>query len=381
MRVTDAPGVPFSTFTRDRVRTAQPRLVSALARVATSPPLVTYSSGGAATTISGPVESLVTSSQILRTGAQAFTNLASQDLNGNFFITGQQVAVEFPVWAFSFITDAPRVDLVYLGSAAPSYRLLVDGEAVTQNAATASGGSGNQHRLLITFPSRKFRQVTVECASLFLSTVTVGPTDTIFAAPRKPFTFGFMGDSITANGGVDGIAPTAAKILGSEWLVNGSGGTGYLNSQGGAGGKQVFIDRLPGLLAADPDYLVTMGGINDGSGAPLAAAVGAYLDLALESLPPQNVIVLGPWDPPSQNHATSQAKRDTIFTEASARGCLTIDNVAESWTTGTGSVSAPAGDGNADNYGNADRTHQVSPDGYTYLGMRVGIALADLLAV
>ena len=379
-----------------------PRLSAALPSVSTAPPTITYSAGGAASAIAGATEHFLRSpvglgaGVTIATASPTSTFDASGVVNGSVLLTGvasfshnadgyvqsTPIGPELPVWSMSVITDDPVIEVVYLGSLNPAYRLLVDDQAVTQNGTTASGGSGFAQRMKIAFPSRKFRRITLESSSMFIRSVTTGPLATLYAASRKPYTFGFLGDSYMANGGVDGIAPTAARLLGVEWAVNGSGGTGYNNGQGGTDGKQIFAGaaRMPALLASSPlDALVIAGGINDGTTA-LAADVTSLLATAKRTLPPDRIFVLGPWDPPSQTHTTSQAKRDTIRTATLAAGCQFIDNVAGAWIVGTGTTAAPAGAGNADLYIASDGTHPIAPDGYIYHGVRLAAALAERLA-
>jgi hypothetical protein len=379
VRASDTPsGALSATYARLTTKVT-PLLRRALPDLIATSPGIAYSAANAASGITNPLARTLLGGSITVGGAQTFISKGTDAASADYVAGSSVYGNELPVWFFSFLTDAPSIEIVYQGSASPSYRLLVGGYALSQNAVVAGGsGSGAQHRLTITFGSRKWREVTVESESLFASSVVASAIDTIMPAPR-PRKIAFMGDSYSQNGGVNGIAPTASRIAGCEWVLNGSGGTGY-NQDTGAGGKAVFLVRLPGLLAAAPDYLVTCGGINDGTGT-LAADVAAYLALAKGTLASDRIFVVGPWDPPSQNHTTSATKRDIIRTATLATGCRFIDNIAAGWQTGTGNVAAPTGDGNSDIYipGSGETTHPVNPDGYTYLGARLGLAVAALI--
>ncbi len=371
-----------------------PRIQDALPPPHPNPPTITYFGANTGTGISGSRAYLLagasyvgyagntyyaTSPSMLFGGTQAFLSKGT-DFTGNQYIGGtNQTGNEIPFWYFSFYTDAPSFELTYQGSVSPSYRLLVDGMTTTLNSAVAGfGGSGVQNRMVVTFATRKFRSITVESSSLFVSQLVVRAIDTVI--PRNPQRImAFMGDSYLLNGGSDvGIGPVAARICGCDWLVNGSGGTGYNNSQSGTGGKQVFIDRLPQLLASIPPssgYLVTAGGINDGTGT-LAADVAAYLALAKQTLAPGRIFVTGAWNPPSSPGATKSA---IIKTATLAAGVQYVDNIAGAWQSGTGNTSSLQGDGNSDLYVGSDNTHPFAPDGYAYVGTRLGIALASLI--
>ena len=379
-KVNDLPRAGSGTYAPAYKR-GLPDLRAALPELIATAPTITYSGQNTATSISTPAVHLITGSSFLRGGAQAFAGNGGTDQASNPYVWGSaQTGNELPTWFAAFLTDAPSFEIVYQGSANPAYRLLIDGYAVSQNAVTAGGAAtGAQHRALIAFGSRKWRSIQIESEAMAISAVVVGAADTITPRPARPI-LAVLGDSYIQNGGVNGFAQTAARILGCDWLANGSGGTGYNQSQSGANGKQVYLDRLAGVLAKAPAYLLTCGGINDGT-STLQADVTAYLALAKASLTSPRIFVTGPWSPPSQSGGTITTKRDLIQAAATAAGVQFIDNVAAGWQTGTGSVASPAGDGNSDIYipGSGETTHPVNPTGYTYLGMRAGLAVAALI--
>ena len=366
-------------FTRKSAK-AIPRLNSALPQLAPNPPTISYNAANAGTTLTNAKEWPLTGGAVLLSGAQAFASQGT-DAAGNGYMAGSnQTGNEYPNWFFAFNTDAPTFELTYQGNLSPNYRMLVDGYAVTLDTVMAAGATdGQNHRMLVQFPDRRLREIVIDSDTFFCAGVVTTAIDTVFATNSRR-KMGFMGDSYLQNGGINGIAPVAAKINGCDFVLNGSGGTGYLNDQGGSGGHQTFIARLPGLLAAGLDYLVTCGGINDGP--DLYTPVANYLALAKKTLTPDRIFVTGPWDPPSQTHSTNAAKRDVIKAATLAAGCVFIDNIAGAWQTGTGNVASPAGDGNADVYipGAGETTHP-NPAGYQYLGARLGLAIAPYIGL
>jgi lysophospholipase L1-like esterase len=356
---------------------AVPRLGVALPSLAANPPTISYSASNTTTTISNSRVTPISTAAYMC--AQALIATGTDQAGNSYYRANAQTGNELPTWFAAFQTDAPTFEIVYQGSLNPTYRLVVDGYAVTLATVQASGAtSGQQHRMLVTFPDRRFRDIRLESELFFPSSIVTTAIDTVTPRKRKR-RIGFMGDSYLQNGGVNGIAPVAAALTDCDYVINSSGGTGYVNAQGGVGGKQKYLDRLPNLLAADLDYLVTCGGINDTTGT-LGAEVAAYLTLAKQTLPADRIIMIGPWTPPSQSGSANTSKRDLISAAVTAAGCTFIDNVTTPWQTGTGTASATTGDGNSDLYMGVDTTHPTA-DGYTYLGARLGVELAALIGV
>lgn len=370
----------------------------ALPAVMTTPPTVTPTSAltGAWNTgssgITTPTEHVVQGGPVTITGAQAYDYSRADTAASTGYVAGVTLGNEIPAIYLAFRTDAPALDFVYLGSASPTYRLLVDGQAVTELPQVATGSSGKPHRLRVRFADRRMRSIVLEAGSMFVKSVTIGVIDTIAPAPRAPISVAFMGDSYTASATLSGIARTCSNVLGVAPIANGEGGTGYNNNQGGSGGKQTFGVRLPGLLAAKPDALVVLGGINDSTGT-LQADCEALIAAARATIAGLPVVIVGSQSPPTAA-SSAAAKSALLKAAAQAQGAHFVDMVTGNvyapdgtqivqgapWVTGTGTHTAPAGDGNADLWIATDATHPyvgttLAEDGWTYHGMRLAAAL------
>ncbi|MFL5955116.1 MAG: SGNH/GDSL hydrolase family protein [Gaiellaceae bacterium] len=114
------------------------------------------------------------------------------------------------------------------------------------------------------------------------------------SAPRALF----LGDSYTL--GVGGAAPPgyayrAGWAKGWDVRVDAVSGTGFLNRAGHA----TFAQRLPAVLAQDPEVVVVAGGINDyGNFANAQVAEAARRLFRRLSGSGTQTIVLSPWMPP-----------------------------------------------------------------------------------
>lgn len=161
----------------------------------------------------------------------------------------------------------------------------------------------------VNFGTRRMRRITIEHGGGFaIKSITTSPIDTVSAVALAPITFAVEGDSNIGSGGIDGIAPTCARMLGTAIVVNGSAGTGWLNDQAGGAGKQVYAGsvRLPAILANNPTILVWFGGVNDGT-TGLQAAVESWIDAVHAGSPKTIPVICGPEAPPSTTVGTKSA--------------------------------------------------------------------------
>jgi len=287
--------------------------------------------------------------------------------------------------------DAPVVDFYYLGSSNPAYRLVVDGEAVTAAFQTANGSSGVFHMMRVAFADKRPRHIMIESLSMGISSISVGPTDTLSPSGVNRPRIALIGDSYCVNGNTE-IGNTVGRMLGVSMWIDGSGGTGYNNNQAGTNGKATFGARLVAVMAnADPDALVVYGGVNDGTGT-LQADCLALINAARAIRSDLPIVIVGSQNPPSA--AGSAATKSALLKAAAATGrAAYVDPVTghiygasgtllqrgTAWITGTGNTGATAGNGNADIYISADTTHPSTTvgvlNGFTYHGMRLGQAL------
>lgn len=95
-------------------------------------------------------------------------------------------------------------------------------------------------------------------------------------------------------------------------------------------------------------------------------------DAILAALPDSELVIIGPFFPRGGTGMSADMvlMDDGLKERADARGLRYISPIAEEGITGTGKVSAPVGDGNADIYISSDGTHPT-PAGHKYLAWRI----------
>lgn len=335
------------------------------------PPVIGVGSHNGGTSVSSPVHHVIrTSPTKVRCDGTPRLSYDGSNYLSNW------VYNELAPWSMRYITDTDYHEVVYQASSAPAFRLWVDGRRVTEKITSLTSGGGGLYRLGIRFRDRRLRRIRLQCVSLFPSTITVSATDSLFADERPPVIAAFIGDSYTQQYVPDNWAGTVARLLGWEPMLNGSGGTGYLATNGS---HLAFASRLPNIIAAAPDVIVFAGGIND-SAAGLQAAATACFSSVRAALPKTRIYAIGPWAPSTGSAVSQAAKGAAISAACAATGARYIDNLTDPWITGSGKVTALAGDGNADLYVSSDGVH-VNADGSYYIGTRVANAIhADLLA-
>ena len=189
-------------------------------------------------------------------------------------------------------------------------------------------------------------------------------------APR----IAFLGDSLTVGVGAPperGYAWQTAQSLG--WpiaVVDGVSGSGFL----AAGGGRPMPDRVPAVVAAEPDVVVVAGGSNDVFGGYDADAVGdAAAELLTElraGLPDATVVVLGPFPTSLGAVDSPDPIRDAVREATQAAGAQWVD---------AGSVVASVVSTDADwgRYVSADGLHP-NEQGYRAIADALAAELAPL---
>jgi lysophospholipase L1-like esterase len=255
----------------------------------------------------------------------------------------------------------------------------------TSDSYLGDGTSGLYIKDFKTGPlSRVERKITVESQNFYFGGVNVGPLDSVWAPP-DPSDLRTMvfGDSYVEGAGglfnaLTGYANTLSKLMGwrDNW-VSGVGGTGYLNN---AATKLTFRQRVAtDVIAYAPDVLIIAGGINDAAYSDAAIQAEAALLFAQISaaLPNTLVFVNGPWDPIFATRASIGTAIQAAI--GSLRNFYYVNNLGEAWQTGTGRVTAPVGDGNADIYTGSDGIHPTQA-GHEYLANREATAISTRIA-
>jgi lysophospholipase L1-like esterase len=131
--------------------------------------------------------------------------------------------------------------------------VLINGQYLAASAVTVPAG-GALYNLIVTLSSGGFYRVRIELdgQTRFFG-VNVGPTDAVYAAPRRPIRAAWVGDSfseptISDSGGShhgQGMVPMFGWATGWDVYPAGRGGTGFMNP----GTYVKYADRLPEILA------------------------------------------------------------------------------------------------------------------------------------
>lgn len=184
----------------------------------------------------------------------------------------------------------------------------------------------------------------------------------------------FLGDSFTGGTGANSPSTAYCFKTGSRlgWTVTANQQTGYTDP------TLPFSGAAAAILAAPPNVLVIEGGFHDvGSLAALPAAAAAFL-ASVASIP--TVIVLSPiYGSGGGSYGKSYVAAVTPILKAAAiaagRQFIDLTNL---WVTGTGTSTAPTGNGNADVYinGSVDglKLHPTQA-GHDYLGTRLAFVI------
>lgn len=394
-RITLGAGVTGSTSKGVRRELAARRSI----RLLTTPPTVTLSAADAATAIPGSTiraPKVLSGQAVDIAGDPAFSYFGTPSLsyltatNAAYTatpnLTGTTSNAKYaPSICFQFYGDKFEIVFKALSSAWP-YRLRIDGDWVTEEAAYPSGLTvGSVYRILVTFATTGNRQVQLDYAGNAFAGVacvpahTVARTDSLADVPTVVF-----GDSITAGANpgsaagatrLDTWVTYAAHLLGWRDVRNVAiAGTGFVT----AGTEAAMTARLADLAVPGARF-VSYFGLNDV--AQVAGTLPGGIDTvfaAVAAQAPSEFIVLGCHPVNGNAYASSsyQSVNALLASKAAQYGARFIDTLGSiKWVSGTGNYSAPNGGGNADLFVHSDNTHPTRA-GHQYLGRRYADAIA-----
>lgn len=296
-----------------------------------------------------------------------------------------------------FMTDAPVMYIANTGNG-QSIVVYVDGTIVSLVAYVTAYPISSNRYLLIDFSGsggRKPRRIRLEMIGSatfgsggFGTTgigVAVSPKDSIWPPDTSDnIRAVFVGDSY---GGVYDFFPgrtfagQVSKLLGwNDCWSDYYGGSGY---QSNLGGGLNFLNRISGVTNNNPDVVVYVGGLNDSSIGEQAQALKCYQTVRT-ALPNTPIFVVGV-PTPSNAQVTPQIATENALAAAVTQFAdpLTFFIPVSTdpngrWFTGSGTVSAPSGNGNNDVYISVDGTHPT-PNGITYYSAKIANAIRNLL--
>lgn len=300
-----------------------------------------------------------------------YTRPTGADNHQSLYFTTQVTGAWFGVMVVH-LTGSPDTDIaVYVDGAPvgarphvisePGYRIIL-----------VKGLTNAPHEVIVRVgPLAYFVQL------IFATGASLAP------AARPAFTLAVLGDSYGDLGVtpyLGGLPAALHQRTGWEIWQCGQGSTGYTNpGTTSHPTKSVYGSpaRIAAVTAGNPDMILVLGSVNDGSASPAQVKdAAAALYAAHESTP---MVVLGveplydPNDPTLQNwNAINTAIREAA--EAAPNVVGFIDWRAEDWLTGTGCVSDVKDDGNQDIFiGDLAGTDTIHPnyEGADYLAARI----------
>lgn len=190
----------------------------------------------------------------------------------------------------------------------------------------------------------------------FLNAVKTNHGTTLQKPPRR-LTMAVVSDSyyeaFPAFNVVDSTPVQLRTATGFKILNMAEGGTGFVNpGSGGLFSPFGSASRLDALEAADWDFLLTNGSVNDQyyTAAAMGAAMSTYFDNVAERKPGKPIYVVGLERLNNAPLVTWQGHLDAQLAavEGAPNVVGYIDPFTESWLTGTGDDITPTGDGNQD---------------------------------
>jgi len=344
------------------------------AEMAAAAPTLTVSAANAAVG-AGLTQTITRSSPLIR----YFGARQVSDVNWGYYrnesVTSTLDRGDF--FFYDLMTDSPLFELRQVFDGRLYYRAWVDGVPL-QSYVTQVAASAGTYQLKFDFSSvRKARRITI-MQNGGLEQLNFGPLDTVWAV-NAPFNKRacVLGDSWGMGGGssgaVTGYWHQLAMSLGIDNMYNASqAGTGYKHP-GSGGGRQKFADRLAAdVVPFAPDDLFVVGSINDLAYTPAEAAAeaSALYASAKVMLPNTRLIVVGIQYVSGAASGTSDAIEAAVSAAAASASNVAAYISTKGWVTGTGTVGATTGSGNADLYRSVDGNHMTEA-GYKYWGARI----------
>jgi lysophospholipase L1-like esterase len=268
-------------------------------------------------------------------------------------------------FAAEWLFDGTVCEVILRQFTGTQFRIMVDGEYVTQYPVSLGGTSNSYGQVKMTFASRAVRRIRFElvCTGNAWFGIAHQINDTIIATAAPSRRLVWCGDSYSGGSSSSAIGSCgtyAAHALGFRDVVN--------SSVGGSGWSGLAARRLTDIINQAPTDLVIALGHNDTAGAALTTAVTDNLTAIRAALPNlRSLFVVGPIWAGGETAAAYTVRNDQI--EAGCAGGLAtfIDTIDVPIFTGTGRVGATTGTGNSDLYIAADGVHPTDA-GSVWLG-------------
>jgi hypothetical protein len=268
-------------------------------------------------------------------------------------------------------------------------------QRVTASAEATGASALNGGAQVWRVTATALRMVRVFFHNCDFAGVRHTPTTIMQPSARTELKIALLGDSWMANAlgnyGIHSLFYTAALFLGTEPLLCGQAGTGYITPTTDPN-LGIYGDprRTAPIVTAQPDLIITEGSLNDDVNSPVnattiqAAATALYNTFAA-SLPKTKLIVFGPQSIGSPVGGNGDTNADRLTNRDAVKAAAQIapnvlafvDPITEKWVNGTGNSAAPTGIGTSDKLMNS--TYHLAQYGHDTLARRVTDRIATIL--
>jgi lysophospholipase L1-like esterase len=284
-------------------------------------------------------------------------------------------------WRASVMADC-RYIAFKVGATTSGYRFLVDGKYVSTAGFVLGTTSGSTAQyILLDFGSRAIRNITLEGqGTCGIGGAYVEATGKLWPAASNDWVYATMlgdsyvyGSAATALG--DGVSPTLGDWLGMQMHASGSGGTGWATTGSAYRFDQRIANGDIAIGGVTPDVIFFMASVNDRTLSTATVTTNALAGLrsARAQYPNTPIVVFGCAGASYVTTVTAnEAAVQSAVTQFGDPLCAFVPFSTDTngaWVTGTGTVAAPANNGNSDWVTSSDGTHPTD-EGCGYIGRR-----------
>ena len=283
-----------------------------------------------------------------------------------------------PPWSFEVVTDSPLWAPELTGGGQ-----LVEVLCNDEQIFAPSLLSGGAWMLINWNGVRAMRRYTFRGqGGMALKTIRRNAQDSLFAPKRDDvIKAAWMSDSYGQTMSSDGIATLPAltcDMLGWRVAASVEGGSGY-DQPNPATTIANFKERVPDIIAANPDVVILAGGHNIRDVNTEEQAIRDTINTIKAGLPGVPIFAFGAFygsAPGESGYTAENAKIEAVCAETGATYLST-----SGWVNGTGKDGTPANNGNADILIKSDGIHPMAGIGGDFFAARCADAITGSAAI
>jgi hypothetical protein len=283
-----------------------------------------------------------------------------------------------PPWVAEYVTDSPLYAVEITGGG-NKIEVLVNGEQVSPPTIPTGGAwmlfDWNGKRSLRRYTFRGQGGMTIK-------TIKRNAVDSLFAPKRdNDVKAVWLSDSYGQSIGPDGIAilpMLTCDLLGWKVAASVEGGSGY-DQPNPATTVASFKERVPDIIAANPDVVILAGGHNIRDSGTEPQSILDTIKAIQTGLPGIPILVFGAFYGVVPGESGYLVENAALANACTLTGATYLST--SGWITGTGRVGSPANDGNADVIISSDGIHLESTGiGGNYFAARCADAITNSIA-